>query len=235
MFQINYGECQDEDHDTSSYPNYDYGDVNTTTTFNPDYSDETTLDPYVAYCEKMSEEISSMKEILDTSMNTIESSCCKVPDLNIFGITQSDCKTYCEIPENRYKYNDSNPYINPLCCMIVCVFTKSGFLFFSEDPNIKPELSFDGLLNSIKISDDYDEAWAPIIEISMRRCYDDCYGMQESYGYYCEVVPKLFKPISSCSIKENFLKCPDHHWNSKNLKSCDKARVYVKECIADSF
>jgi hypothetical protein len=104
---------------------------------------------------------------------------------------------------------------------------------FSTDPNIKPEISLQGLLNVIKLSDDYDEAWAPIVETSVKRCFDDCYGMRESYGYMCEVIPMVITPVTFCSSKENFLKCPDQHWNPNNLSYCEKSRIFVRECVSD--
>jgi hypothetical protein len=128
------------------------------------------------------------------------------------------------------KNDNNNPnYIG--CCNLVCYLTSNGFLTFSTDPNLKPELNLEGIIRGLKASEFYDESWEPIIELSTRRCYEDCYGLRESYGYFCDVIPRMFGPIEICSKKENFLKCPSQHWNPKKLEKCNIVRQYMEECF----
>jgi hypothetical protein len=69
-------------------------------------------------------------------------------------------------------------------------------------------------------------------QLFRKQCYDDCYGLEQSYGHKCEVVPRIYIPIMKCSEKENFLKCLEQHRNPRNLTKCVKVRDYVDECVS---
>jgi hypothetical protein len=117
------------------------------------------------------------------------------------------------------------------CCLKICVYTQSGILKFSTDPNVAPELESNGFVASFMLSVDNDTAWEPIVKASTSRCFDDNIGTND--GFECEIIPKSLKRVIECTYKENFLKCPNY--NPSHISECKETYEYWEMCLEDFY
>jgi hypothetical protein len=201
-------------------------------------TDSTTIDPYLSHCYSLGEKMYIVEDENGFKNAIPATKCCDYPNIDHISNLSSTCLINCKNEAKNPVPGKYSGFDYESCCFTVCHLTEHGYLRFSTDPNLKPETDVEGLISSLKSTEFYTEAWEPIIEASTRRCYDDCFGFEASYGYFCDVIPRTMYAIVTCSQKENFLKCPQQHWdNNENYPdrpNCTILRKYVEECTADN-
>jgi hypothetical protein len=122
------------------------------------------------------------------------------------------------------------------CCMQKCVFTKTGIIKVSTDPNVPVEVSIEGLIESFlsSVSVNKIAAWEPLIRQSTHRCYSDNIGAAMGNDK-CNLIPFSFIKVVECASKEFFLRCPEFYMDRTG---CKEAYEYVEVCYdedMDSF
>jgi hypothetical protein len=140
--------------------------------------------------------------------------CCKSPDLTALS-WQVD---YC--------YDDLCKNNTDECCAFICLFKLLGFAQFPEDRNEPAVLDPEGLVYSFMLSVDNDTSWEPVIRNSVKRCWNDNYGV--STDLYCNFPLDLWTGIGNCAFWENFLRCPIY--NPNGITECEATRQYITEC-----
>jgi hypothetical protein len=70
------------------------------------------------------------------------------------------------------------------CCVGVCFYVRLGILAKSSDGSEKLEVDYKGIVYSFLLSVGNSTIWAPIIETSMKTCYEQFNYAGE--GYYCD-------------------------------------------------
>lgn len=215
MFPLAQQSCigkSDDDFDNSTTLNPIDSDIT-----NIAENDETTLNEYLKDCRKLFLSFEdSFSEIRSCFFD-----CCKTPDLIINSSLYDECGRECEA-QNRQNEDEN-------CCVRVCVLKRVDFLFFSTDPNVKPEVNPKALVEIYMNSVNNDPAWEPIVKSSSFRCYSDINDMY--YQLACNAIPDNLSHINFCCFKENFLKCP--YWNPKKIEKCTICHEYIQECIGD--
>lgn len=119
-----------------------------------------------------------------------------------------------------YKDDENN------CCLRICSLKQIEVLLFSTDPNMKPQVNYEGLTYSFLLSIDNDTRWEPVIRASTSRCYYDQFGTTD--GYQCDVIPNSLYNVIECSYKENFLKCPNY--NPNEISECKETYEFLELC-----
>jgi hypothetical protein len=110
--------------------------------------------------------------------------------------------------------------------MLSCVLRKMEVTIFMIDPDVRPNVNPEGLIQNLLLY--ATEMWEPIVRISVNRCFDDLEGTVEQF--YCgDTIPMLLLDLIVCIHKENLLNCPTY--NPNNLTVCEPTYSFVKECI----
>jgi hypothetical protein len=166
---------------------------------------------------------------IDIDANEIDSfeMCCNQPYLTIYSNQFEQCVSECEgykVPADDEKFELYR------CCVVVCNGAKLEILKFSTDPNVMPQVEYEGFINSYMISVDHNPEWEPIIRTTIKRCFDDSHGLET--GYECNFIPNSINYINQCSFKELFLKCPRSQWNQNNTAQlCAATREFIEDCF----
>jgi hypothetical protein len=148
--------------------------------------------------------------------------CCKLPP---WGITNEAYDACAEELETKCNIEES-------CCSVPCYFKRMGIAKFIEDPYIRPNFDPGALIQMFLYfirKSGMDAIWEPIARRSVNRCFDDLEGAVE--GFYCnQTIPEIAYEVLTCSIKEQFLSCPDF----SNDDQCKYNLEYMRECWVDA-
>lgn len=126
------------------------------------------------------------------------------------------CLKICVSPNGR---------IEDPCCEPACCLKKIGILVPSDNSS-EPAVDASRISYSFLLSVGGDIGWQPVINQSVRRCFDQVENTPVQYEYEdCPGMPTILNKIVNCCYKENFLRCA--RWNQSN-EDCVFAYKYVE-------
>jgi hypothetical protein len=107
---------------------------------------------------------------------------------------------------------------------------KAGYLIYTSDPNVMPKTNVQGLINVVQASEDFNEAWRPIVHKIVVKCHENAIKSDHPLNNRCRVIPFSYFTTQHCANMEMFLNCPQEFQNKTLSNECTTLRQYVSNC-----